>query len=386
MHTDYSALGFGTKAIHAGIEPEPITGAIMTPIFQTSTYVQESPGKNKGYEYSRTHNPTRTVLQDNIAALEGAKHALCFSSGMGATDAICKLLAPGDEVVASSDLYGGTYRIFTKVFAAYGIKFTFADLSDMRNLAQYLSPATKMVWVESPTNPLLNLVDIAAAAELCKARGIWLTVDNTFATPYLQNPLALGAHMVLHSLTKYMAGHSDVVMGAVATSSDELHQRLAFIQNACGAVPGPQDCFLVLRGIKTLHVRMDRHCQNAAQIATWLEAHPKVGRVYYPGLPSHPHHALAQRQMRQPGGMVSFVMKSDDYEVAVKVMEGVKLFSLGESLGGVESLMTHPASMTHASIPREERLKNGLSDSLIRLSCGIEDAADLIKDLETAIG
>ena len=384
-------MKFGTKAIHAGVEPDPTTGAIMTPIYQTSTYVQESPGRHKGYEYARTQNPTRTVLQNNLAALENGKHGICYSSGLGATDAILKLFRPGDEIIASNDLYGGTYRIMVRVFQEFGLKFKFVDLSDPAKLEAAVTSAessgrTKMVWIETPTNPLLRLVDIEAIAAITKSQGIQLVVDNTFASPYLQNPLNLGADMVLHSVTKYLGGHSDTVMGAIILNDDETAQRLTFIQNACGAVPGPQDCFLVLRGIKTLHVRMERHCENAQKVAQYLQQHPKVSQVHYPGLESHPGHALAKRQMRGFGGMLSFELTGDSMPEAIRVMESLEVFSLAESLGGVESLCTHPASMTHASIPKEEREKNGLKDTLIRLSVGIEDVDDLIGDLAQAIG
>lgn len=379
-------MKFGTKAIHAGIEPDPTTGAIMTPIYQTSTYVQESPGKHKGYEYARTQNPTRTVLQNNLAALENGKHGICYASGLGATDAILKLFKPGDEIIASNDLYGGTYRIMVRVFGEFGLTFKFVNLTDSTALEAAITPATKMIWIETPTNPLLRLVDIAAIAQITQQRGIQLVVDNTFASPYLQNPLDLGADIVVHSVTKYLGGHSDTVMGAIVLNDDETAQRLAFIQNACGAVPGPQDCFLVLRGIKTLHLRMQRHCENAQKVAEYLQQHPKVSQVYYPGLPTHPGHELAKQQMRGFGGMLSFELKGDRMDEAVRVMESFEVFSLGESLGGVESLCTHPASMTHASIPKEEREKNGLKDTLIRLSVGVEDVTDLIEDLERAIG
>lgn len=379
-------MKFGTKAIHAGIEPDPTTGAIMTPIYQTSTYVQESPGKHKGYEYARTQNPTRNALQNNLAALENGKHGICYASGLGATDAILKLFKPGDEIIASNDLYGGTYRIMVRVFQEFGLKFNFVDLSDASKLEAAITPATKMVWIETPTNPLLRLVDIEAIAAITKPRTIQLVVDNTFASPYLQNPLDLGADIVMHSVTKYLGGHSDTVMGAIILNDDETAQRLAFIQNACGAVPGPQDCFLVLRGIKTLHVRMQRHCENAMKVAQYLQQHPKVSQVHYPGLESHIGHELAKNQMRDFGGMLSFELKGDSMPEAVRVMESFQVFSLAESLGGVESLCTHPASMTHASIPKEERHKNGLKDTLIRLSVGIEDVEDLIQDLEQAIG
>lgn len=379
-------MKFATKAIHAGIEPDPTTGAIMTPIYQTSTYVQESPGKHKGYEYARTQNPTRTVLQNNLAALENGKHGICYASGLGATDAILKLFKPGDEIIASNDLYGGTYRIMVRVFQEFGLRFQFVDLSNPEKLEPAITPATKMVWIETPTNPLLRLVDIAAISAITKEHGIKLVVDNTFASPYLQNPLDLGADIVMHSVTKYLGGHSDTVMGAIVLNDDKTAEQLAFIQNACGAVPGPQDCFLVLRGIKTLHVRMQRHCENAMKVAHYLLQHPKVSQVYYPGLESHAGHELAKKQMRDFGGMLSFELKGDSMPEAIRVMESFGVFSLGESLGGVESLCTHPASMTHASIPKEARLKNGLKDTLIRLSIGIEDVDDLIQDLAQAIG
>lgn len=379
-------MKFGTKAIHAGVQPDPTTGAIMTPIYQTSTYVQESPGKHKGYEYARTQNPTRDALQANLAALENGRHGICFASGLGATDAILKLFKPGDEIIASSDLYGGTYRIMVRVFQEFGLSFKFVSLDNPANLEAALTGQTRMVWIETPTNPLLRIVDIAAIAQVTQQRGIKLVVDNTFASPYLQNPLDLGADIVVHSVTKYIGGHSDTVMGAIITNDDETANQLRFIQNACGAVPGPQDCFLALRGIKTLHVRMERHCQNAQRVAEYLQQHPKVSQVYYPGLPNHPGHELAKRQMRGFGGMVSFELKGDSLPEAVRVMESFEVFSLGESLGGVESLCTHPASMTHASIPKPEREANGLKDTLIRLSVGIEDVEDLMEDLGRAIG
>jgi cystathionine beta-lyase/cystathionine gamma-synthase len=379
-------MKFGTKAIHAGVEPDPTTGAIMTPIYQTSTYVQESPGKHKGYEYSRTHNPTRTALQNSLAALENGKHGICYASGLAATDAVLKLFRPGDEIIATNDIYGGSYRIMKRIFEPMGLVFHFVDMSDVDNIKNVISPTTKMIWIETPTNPLLRIIDITAITSLCKEKGIYSAVDNTFASPYLQNPLNMGADIVMHSVTKYLGGHSDTVMGALITNDDELAKQLAFIQNATGAVPGPQDCFLVLRGIKTLHIRMQRHCENAIKVAEWLENHPKVAKVYYPGLASHSAHELARKQMRDFGGMLSFELKGDVYEEAVRVMENLEVFSLGESLGGVESLCTHPASMTHASIPKEEREKVGLKDTLIRLSVGIEDVEDLIADLEQAIG
>ncbi|MCR6641039.1 MAG: cystathionine gamma-synthase [Sporocytophaga sp.] len=379
-------MKFGTKAIHAGVEPDPSTGAIMTPVYQTSTYVQASPGDHKGYEYSRTHNPTRTALQNSLAALENGAHGLCFASGMAAIDTILKLLKPGDEVISTNDLYGGTYRIFTKVFAHYGIKFHFIPMDNANEVEKYINSNTKLIWMETPTNPLLNIIDIKAIANLGKKHTIITVVDNTFATPYLQLPLDLGVDIVMHSVTKYLSGHSDVVMGAIILNDKEVAARLAFLQNACGAVPGPQDCFLVLRGIKTLHLRMERHCDNASKIAQFLSDHPKVDKVYYPGLSTHPNHAVAQKQMKAFGGMLSFTLKGDKIEDAKRFLERVKLFSLAESLGGVESLCGHPATMTHASIPKEEREKAGLKDSLIRLSVGVEDVEDLIEDLGKAIG
>lgn len=375
-----------TKLIHAGVEPDPTTGAIMTPIYQTSTYVQAAPGDHKGYEYARTQNPTRTVLQNALAAIENGEHALCFGSGMAATDAVAKLLMPGDEVIVANDLYGGTYRIFTKVFALYGIKFHFIDMSNAENIRGYINSNTKMIWTETPTNPLLNIVDIEACAKIAKEHNLLLVVDNTFASPYLQNPLDWGADIVLHSATKYLGGHSDVVHGALIMKDATLEEKLRFIQNSCGAVPGPHDCWLVLRGIKTLHVRMQRHCENGEKIANYLRNHPKVGKVYWCGFEDHPNHDVAKKQMRGFGGMMSFTLKDDNMDAAMDVLKKTQLFSLAESLGGVESLIGHPASMTHGSIPREERIKNGLVDSLIRLSVGIEDVEDLIADLAQAIG
>ncbi|HHG84779.1 MAG TPA: cystathionine gamma-synthase [Bacteroidetes bacterium] len=377
-------MKFGTKAVHAGVAPDPTTGAIMTPIYQTSTYVQASPGDHKGYEYSRTLNPTRHALQKALAALENAKHGLAFASGMAAADAAIKLLKPGDEVISTNDLYGGTYRMFTKVFAAYGIKFTFLDLTDADQVNAAITPNTKMIWVETPTNPTMNIIDIAATIALAKPHNILTVVDNTFATPYLQNPIDDGADIVLHSITKFLGGHSDVVMGCLITDSDELNERLAFIQNTCGAIPGPQDSFLVLRGLKTLHLRVRQHSINGRAIAAFLEAHPRVSKVHYPGLASHAGHAVAARQMRDFGGMLSFTLEGDKVEDAIKVLSNTKLFTLAESLGGVESLIGHPASMTHAAIPKAEREAAGLKDSLIRLSVGIEDVEDLIEDLEQA--
>ncbi len=357
----------------------------MTPIFQTSTYVQEAPGKHKGYEYARTQNPTRHALQQNIAALEGGTQGLAFSSGLGAVDAVIKLLQPGDEVIATNDLYGGTYRIFTKVFEPYGIKFHFTEMDDEERVAALVNDRTRMIWIETPTNPTLKIIDIKAMASLATGRDIIVVVDNTFASPYLQQPLSLGADIVLHSATKYLGGHSDVVLGLLVVKNDALAERLAFLQNSCGATPGPQDCFLVLRGIKTLHVRMDRHCYNGRKVAEWLRAHPKVSHVLWPGFTDHPNHAVAVQQMRDFGGMVSFSLAGNRFSDALKVLSGTKLFSLAESLGGVESLIGHPASMTHASIPQADREKAGVTDSLIRLSVGIEHADDLIADLAQAL-
>jgi cystathionine gamma-lyase len=378
-------MKFGTKAVHAGVAPDPSTGAIMTPIYQTSTYVQEEPSKHKGFAYARGANPTRNALQKSLAALENGKFALCFSSGMGATDAVIKLLNPGDEVITSNDLYGGSYRMFKRVFERFGIKFHFIDLTNAAILNSYINANTKLIWLETPSNPLMNIIDIKACVDLVKKKNILVAVDNTFASPYLQNPLDLGADIVMHSVTKYLGGHSDVVMGALITNDEKLHQELAFIHNSCGAVPGPQDSFLVLRGIKTLHLRMERHCLNGRKIAEVLQAHPKIGKVYWPGFADHPNHDIAKKQMRDFGGMLSFTLKDDSTEKAFTLMKSVELFALAESLGGVESLINHPASMTHASIPKEERLKNGLSDSLIRLSIGVEDAEDLIDDLNQAL-
>ncbi|MEX2511759.1 MAG: cystathionine gamma-synthase [Cyclobacteriaceae bacterium] len=378
-------MKFGTKAIHAGVIPDPSTGAIMTPIFQTSTYVQKSPGDHKGFEYSRTHNPTRTALQQNLAALENGKYGLCFASGMAAIDAILKLLSPGDEVISTNDLYGGTYRIFSKIFSKYGIKFHFVNMEKPSEIESYINEKTRLVWVESPTNPMMNIIDIEGIAQITKKNGVLLGVDNTFATPFLQTPLDWGADLVMHSVTKYLAGHSDVIMGAIIVNDAQLAEDLAFIQNACGAVPGPQDCFLVLRGVKTLHLRMERHSQNGKTIAAYLKNHPRVENVFWPGFEDHVNHSIAKKQMRDFGGMVSFTLKDNRIESAVSVLEKFKLFVLAESLGGVESLCGHPATMTHASIPKKEREKVGLSDSLIRLSVGIEDAEDLKNDLAKAL-
>ncbi len=376
---------FGTKAIHAGVEPDPSTGAIMTPIFQTSTYVQEYPGKHKGYAYARGKNPTRDTLQRNIAALENGKHCLCFSSGMGAIDAVIKLLSPDDEVITGNDLYGGTYRMFTKIFQPLGIRFHFIDLSDVSNIEKRINSKTKLIWIETPTNPTMQIIDIKACSEIAKKYNLMLAVDNTFASPYLQNPLQFGADIVMHSVTKYLGGHSDVVMGALVVNDDHLYERLAFIHNSCGATPGPMDAFLVLRGIKTLHLRMERHCYNGKKIAEFLAQHPKVEKVYWPGLPTHPNHDIAKKQMKDFGGMVSFTLKNATLEKTFQLASSFKVFSLAESLGGVESLINHPATMTHASIPKEEREKVGVTDNLLRLSIGIEDIEDLIEDLNQAL-
>ncbi|MEL6923815.1 MAG: cystathionine gamma-synthase [Bacteroidota bacterium] len=378
-------MKFGTKVIHAGIEPDPSTGAIMTPIFQTSTYVQDEPGVHKGYEYARTQNPTRSVLETNLAALENGTDAICFGSGLAAMDAILKLLVPGDEIVSTNDLYGGSYRLMTKVFQRYGIKAKFIDMNDPKKVEAAITKKTKLLWVETPTNPMLNIIDIKQVCRIARKHKVLSCVDNTFASPYLQTPLTLGADMVLHSATKYLGGHSDVVLGAVVVKRKKLAEDLRFLQNAVGAVPGPQDCFLVLRGIKTLHLRVERACKNARRIAKALQAHPKVKNVYYPGFKTHPNHEVAKKQMRDFGGMVSFDLIDDSFDNAKKVLNNTRLFSLAESLGGVESLIGHPATMTHASIPKRERLKVGLTDSLIRLSVGVEDVDDLLEDLEMAL-
>lgn len=379
-------MRLATKIIHAGAEPDPSTGAIMTPIYQTSTYVQEAPGKNKGYEYARSQNPTRKALEDALAILENARFGLSFSSGVAATDAVIKLLSPGDEVIASNDLYGGSYRLFSKVFEKFGIRFHYVNMTDAGNVNNYINEKTKLIWVETPTNPLMNVTDIAAVAAIAKQHKVWLCVDNTFASPYLQNPLEQGADIVMHSATKYLGGHSDVIHGCLMMNDAALREQLYFIQKSCGAVPGPQDCFLVLRGIKTLHVRMQRHCENGEKVAHFLRNHPKVAKVYWCGFEDAPNFAIAKKQMRGFGGMMSFTLKDDSVDTAIKVLSSTKVFALAESLGGIESLINHPATMTHASIPREERIKNGLSDSLIRLSVGIEDADDLMEDLNQAIG
>ena len=379
------SMKFNTKVIHAGVSPDPSTGAIMTPIFQTSTYVQEEPGVHKGYEYARTGNPTRTVLENNLAALENGKYGLCFSSGLGALDTLLKVLSPGDEIISTNDLYGGSYRLMTRVYGRFGIKSHYIDLNNTAQLEKLINPRTRLIWIETPTNPMLNIIDIRKVTKVAEKFGILTCVDNTFASPYLQRPLDLGADLVLHSCTKYLGGHSDVVLGAIITKKKELDDQLRFLQNACGAVPGPMDCFLVLRGIKTLPVRMKRACRNAATLADFLTTHPAVKKVYYPGFKTHPGHELAATQMRSFGAMVSFTLKKDTLTEAKKVLRSFEVFSLAESLGGVESLVGHPATMTHASIPKEERLKVGLTDSLIRLSVGIEDIDDLIADLTQAL-
>jgi cystathionine beta-lyase len=378
-------MKFNTKTIHAGITPDPSTGAIMTPIFQTSTFVQESPGVHKGFQYARTQNPTRHALESNLAALENGLEAICFSSGLAALDAILKTLSPGDEVISTNDLYGGSYRLMMKVFSKYGIKFTFVGMEDVDNISKVITSNTKLIWVESPSNPMLNITDIKGVCNQVIGKDIRVCVDNTFATPYLQTPLDMGADIVLHSATKYLGGHSDVVHGAVICKHKEDADAIRFIQNAAGAIPGPQDCFLVLRGIKTLHIRVQRACENAIKIAVFLKAHDKVAKVYYPGFEDHPNHNIAKLQMKDFGAMVSFDLVNNTASAAFKVLSNTHYFSLAESLGGVESLIGHPASMTHASIPKEEREKVGLTDSLIRLSVGIEDVEDLIMDLEQAL-
>lgn len=379
-------MKFNTKTIHGNQHHDPAYGAVMQPIYQTSTYAQSTPGGHKGYEYSRTHNPTRNALENAFASIENGKYGLAFASGLAAIDAVLKLLKPGDEVISTNDLYGGTYRLFTKIYENFGIKFHFIGMDQAQNIHDYITPNTKLIWVETPTNPMMNVIDIKAISEVAKSHHLLLAVDNTFATPYLQQPLELGADIVMHSVTKYLGGHSDVVMGALIVKDDALAEKLYFIQNASGAVCGPQDSFLVLRGLKTLHVRMQRHCENGKAIAEYLNTHPKIEKVYWPGLPEHPNHDIAKAQMNDFGGMVSFVTKGNNYEEAIKIVENLKIFTLAESLGGVESLAGHPASMTHASIPKEEREKTGVVDSLIRLSVGIEDIDDLIEDLKQAIG
>lgn len=378
-------MKFGTKAIHGGLEPDPTTRAIMTPIYQTSTYVQEGIGIHKGYAYSRSANPTRSALERNIAAIENGQYGACFASGIAAIDCVIKMLNPGDEVVSTNDLYGGTYRIFKTIFEKYGIIFNFVDMLDVQNIKNAVNENTKLIWVETPTNPMMNIIDLEATAKIAKEAGVMLAVDNTFATPYLQNPLDQGADIVMHSATKYLGGHSDVIMGALVCNDEAIAKEMYRIQNSSGAVTGPMDSFLVLRGIKTLHVRMQRHCENGEKVARWLKTHPKVDKVYWPGFEDHPNHSVAKRQMRGYGGMISFSLKGNRLEDAKKLALGTNLFALAESLGGVESLIGHPATMTHASIPKEEREETGIVDSLIRLSVGIEDAGDLIGDLAGAM-
>ena len=377
-------MKFNTKTIHGGQKLDPAFNSVMQPIYQTSTYAQKSPGENKGYEYSRTHNPTRTALQNSFASLENAKYGIAFASGLAAIDSVLKLLSPGDEVISTSDLYGGTYRLFVKVFEKYGIKFHFTQMYNLDDLCFLINKNTKVIWLETPTNPMINVYDIEAISKISKKHEICLVVDNTFASPYLQTPLDLGADIVMHSATKYLAGHSDVVMGALMLNDDEIAERLYFLQNSSGAVPGPQDCFLTLRGIKTLHVRIQRHCENALKIANFLNDNKKIDKLFWPGLSTHLNHKVASKQMRGFGGMLSFTIKGYDYKNSIKFMSKLKLFTLAESLGGVESLCSHPASMTHSSIPKNIRLKSGITDSLIRLSVGIEDADDLIDDLKNA--
>lgn len=378
-------MKFNTKTIHGGQEHDKAYGAVMPPIYQTSTYAQTTPGGHKGYEYSRTHNPTRNALENAFASIENGKYGLAFGSGLAAIDAIMKLLKPGDEVISTNDLYGGSFRLFTKIFQDFGIKFHFIGMEDASKIEGYINENTKLIWVETPTNPMMNIIDIKASAKIAKKHNILLAVDNTFATPYLQTPLDLGADIVMHSATKYLGGHSDVVMGALAVKDKDLADKLYFIQNASGAICGPQDSFLVLRGIKTLHVRMQRHCENGKAVAEYLNNHPKVEKVYWPGFENHPNHDIAKSQMKDFGGMISFTTKGNNFEQAIKIIENLKVFTLAESLGGVESLAGHPASMTHASIPKEEREKTGVVDSLIRLSVGIEDIDDLLNDLKQAL-
>jgi len=378
-------MKFGTKVIHAGVEPDPSTGAIMTPIFQTSTYVQQDAGVHKGYQYSRTQNPTRDALQKSIAALENANHGACFGSGLAAIDCIMKMLSPGDEVISTNDLYGGSYRLFKTIFEKYGVKFHFVEMNNVDNVSAFINERTKLIWAETPTNPMINIIDIRGLVKLAESCNAWLCVDNTFATPFLQNPIDMGADIVMHSVTKYLGGHSDVIMGALVTSNDFIAKEMYHIQNSSGAVPGPMDCFLVLRGIKTLHLRMQRHCENGAKIAHFLQAHSAVEKVYWPGFEAHSNHLIAKQQMRDYGGMLSFTLKGNKLQDAQSVFRHLKLFSLAESLGGVESLIGHPATMTHSSIPKKDREASGIVDSLIRLSVGVEDAEDLIDDLRQAL-
>ena len=378
-------MKFNTKTIHGGQEHDPSYGSVMPPIYQTSTYSQTTPGGHKGFEYSRTHNPTRSALEKSFASIENGKYGLAFGSGLAAIDAVMKLLKPGDEVISTNDLYGGTYRLFKKIYENFGIKFHFVGMENSLNISSFINERTKLIWAETPTNPMLNIIDISSLAKIANENNLLFAVDNTFATPYIQTPLDFGADIVMHSATKYLGGHSDVIMGALIVNDKKIAEQLYFIQNASGAVPGPQDCFLLLRGIKTLHVRMQRHCENAKKIAYFLNSHPKVKKVYWPGLNSHKNHEIAKKQMNDFGGMISFTSKDDDYRKTIKILEKLEIFTLAESLGGVESLSGHPASMTHASIPKEEREKSGVTDSLIRLSVGIEDVEDLIADLKMAL-
>jgi len=379
-------MKFNTKTIHGGQKLDPAYGAVMPPIYQTTTYAQSTPGGHKGFEYSRSKNPTRSALENSIASIENGNYGMAFGSGMAAIDAVIKLLESGDEVISNSDLYGGSYRLFTAIFKKFGITFHFVDMKNANNIENYVNENTKLLWVETPTNPMMNIIDIKACAAISKKHNLLLAVDNTFATPYLQQPLDLGADIVMHSATKYLGGHSDVVLGVLAVKDKELADKLYFIQNASGAVCGPQDSFLVLRGIKTLHIRMQRHCENGRAVAEYLSTHAKIENVYWPGFENHPNHVIAKTQMKDFGGMISFTTKGNNYEEAIKIVEKLRIFTLAESLGGVESLAGHPASMTHASIPKEEREKTGVVDSLIRLSVGIEDIDDLIADLKQAIG
>ena len=377
-------MKFNTKVIHAGIHPDPATGAIMTPIYQTSTYVQKEIGVHKGFEYSRTGNPTRAALESNLAALESGKYGACFGSGLAAIDCVIKMLNPGDEVISTNDLYGGSYRIFKTIFEKYGINFHFVDMVDVQNISNKINDKTKLIWIETPTNPMMNIIDVKSIVEIAKIKRIKVAVDNTFATPYLQRPLELGADIVMHSVTKYLGGHSDIVMGALVTNDESLAEEMYRIQNSSGAVCGPMDSFLVLRGVKTLHLRVQRHCENGEKVAHFLHNNPQVDQVYWPGFTTHPNHEVAKEQMNGFGGMISFTLVGDSLDKAKSIVSKTKLFTLAESLGGVESLIGHPSTMTHASIPREERMKSGVLDSLIRLSVGIEDASDLIEDLENA--
>ncbi len=379
-------LHFNSKTIHGGQQPDKAYGAVMPPIYQTSTYAQTTPGGHKGFEYSRTHNPTRQALEKSLASIESGKFGFAFGSGLAAMDAVLKLLKPGDEIISTDDLYGGSYRLFTKIFEDFGLKFHFVGMDNLQNISLLINEKTKLIWVETPTNPMMNVIDIKAISALAKPHGIFVAVDNTFASPYLQQPLTLGADIVMHSATKYLAGHSDVVLGSLVLNNEALAERIGFIQNASGAICGPMDSFLTLRGIKTLHVRMQRHCENANAIANYLKKHSKIEKVYWPGFEDHPNHQVAKTQMKDFGGMLSFVTKGGDYSASIKIIEKLKLFTLAESLGGVESLAGHPASMTHASIPKNLREKSGVVDSLIRLSVGIEDVRDLIADLKQAIG